>query len=162
MNEHDLLKDVYKDFFGVETTNTETKTKNEEQKQIDMKNIFDDINSLYITEESKELLKKIIEYMRKYNEKIETNYVNFNLILEINNDMTRKKINDILYNASITYNYIDTKDKLDISLYKTKDKYELNKISFLTLYDVKGISLECVTDNKKFIYDIEEYLKYYQ
>ena len=159
MNEHDLLKDVYKDFFGVESIDINKDSSSEEQKQVDMKKIFDDINSLYITEESKELLKKIIEYMRKYNEKIEGNYVNFSLVLKINNEKTREAINDILYTASINYNYIDNKDKLSLSLYKIKDKYDLSKPCFLRLYDIKGLSLESDTDNKKFIYDIEDYLK---
>ena len=51
MSEHDLLKDVYKDFFGVESIDINKENSSEEQKQVDMKNIFDDINSLYITEE---------------------------------------------------------------------------------------------------------------
>ena len=159
MNEHDLLKDVYKDFFGVETSLKTNSSDTKEEKQVEMKNIFDDINNLYITDESRELLKKIIEYMRKYNEKIEDNYINFSLVLEINNNLTREKINDILYKSSISYNYIDGKDKEKISLYKTKEKYDLSRISFLSLYDLKGFSLESDSDNKKFIYDIEEYLK---
>ena len=36
-----------------------------------MKSLFEAIDNLYIEEKSKELLKKIIEYMRKYDEKID-------------------------------------------------------------------------------------------
>ena len=118
MSEHDILKGVYKDFFGVELENNKKEVSNEKQEQIDMKNIFDEINNLYITDKSKDLLKKIIEYMRKYYEGIEKNYVNFSLILNINNKDTRAKINNILYNSSISYNYIDSRNKVSLSLYK--------------------------------------------
>ena len=37
----------------------------------EMKKLFEQIDKLYIEEKSKELLKKVIEYMRKYNENIE-------------------------------------------------------------------------------------------
>ena len=40
---------------------------------------FAKIDTLYITEESKAFLKKEIEYMRKYKEKIETNYIPFHM-----------------------------------------------------------------------------------
>ena len=142
MSEHDLLKDVYKDFFGVESLDIKKESSNDEQKQVDMKKIFDDINSLYITDKSKDLLKKIIEYMRKYYEGIEKNYVNFSLILNINNKDTRDKINNILYNSSISYNYIDSRNKVSLSLYKIKDKDDFSNIGYLDLYDIKGLSLE--------------------
>ena len=55
----DYFKDIYKDFFGVETPKEENK-KIEESSQNIMTTLFDKINKLYIKDESKELLKKII------------------------------------------------------------------------------------------------------
>ena len=86
----DYFKDIYKDFFGVETLKEENK-KIEESSQNTMITLFDKINKLYIKDESKELLKKIIEYMRKYNEGIETNYIPFNILIEANRYMTPLK-----------------------------------------------------------------------
>ena len=48
-----------------------------EDKDEFMKKIFEKIDELYITDDSKKLLKKIVEYMRKYQEKIENEYIQF-------------------------------------------------------------------------------------
>ena len=66
MNSKDYFKDIYKDFFGVETLpNTDSFNENIEQNdtfkkgsQEEMTSLFERINKLYISEESKELLKK--------------------------------------------------------------------------------------------------------
>ena len=42
-----------------------------------MAEIFEKIDNLYISEQSKNTMKKIIEYMRKYNEKILNRRINF-------------------------------------------------------------------------------------
>ena len=84
MNTKDYFKDIYSDFFGVENIINEEGTEgsafsHSDDKQEKMKELFNKINSLYISNESQELLKKMIEYMRKYNEGIETNYIPFNI-----------------------------------------------------------------------------------
>ena len=102
MNSKDYFKDMYTDFFKVEKEEEKEIENNslEKSSQKEMTTLFDRINNLYINEESKELLKKIIEYMRKYQEKIEKNYVNFNLILETNNSETKNEVIDILFESS--------------------------------------------------------------
>ena len=102
----DYFKDIYKDFFGVETLPKEEKKEIEEGSQNTMITLFDKINKLYIKDESKELLKKIIEYMRKYNEGIETNYIPFNILIEVNNKETKEELIYILEQASINFKYI--------------------------------------------------------
>ena len=99
MNSKDYFKDMYTDFFKVETPEIKATENNslEKSSQEEMTTLFDRINSLYVDEDSKELLKKIIEYMRKYQEEIEKNYVNFNLIVETNNDDTKNEVIDILF-----------------------------------------------------------------
>lgn len=86
----DYFKDIYKDFFGVETLDNVSEEIKESSQDI-MTTLFDKINKLYVNDESKELLKKIIEYMRKYNEGLETNYIPFNIIIEVNNKETKEK-----------------------------------------------------------------------
>ena len=84
MNTKDYFKDMYTDFFGVEAgpkfsvkvikdEKTEQDEIQEQTSQEEMTSLINKINDLCITEESKNLLKKIIEYMRKYNEKIPKN-----------------------------------------------------------------------------------------
>ena len=75
-----------------------------------MEEWFSKIEKLYIKEESKNLIKKIIEYMRKYNEKIEANYISFNIQLIINNQENVETIVSILEEAMILFNYGLTKD----------------------------------------------------
>ena len=71
MNTKNYFKDMYSDFFGVESLpKIEVKEKEDKGPQDTMASLFDKINNLTISDESKDLLKKIIEYMRKYHEKI--------------------------------------------------------------------------------------------
>ena len=71
----DYFKDMYTDFFGIESLpKIEVKEKKEEVgPQEKMASLFAKIDNLYISDSSKDLLKKIIEYMRKYHEEIEKN-----------------------------------------------------------------------------------------
>ena len=96
----DYFKDIYNDFFGIESSPSLKVKKEEDVKvrsQEEMTSLFLKINDLYISDESKDLLKKMIEYMRKFHEKTETNYVPFRLIIKSNTDSLIEEINDILY-----------------------------------------------------------------
>ena len=153
----DYFKDIYKDFFGVETPKEENK-KIEESSQNIMTTLFDKINKLYIKDESKELLKKIIEYMRKYNEVIETNYIPFNILIEINNKETKEELISILETASVNFNYIKNNTKKEISLINLeKDiKYDYG---FITLTNLKGINNIDTQDQTKLFNNLEEFLE---
>ena len=61
----DYFKDMYTDFFGIESLpKIEVKEKKEEVgPQEKMASLFTKIDNLYISDSSKDLLKKIIEYM---------------------------------------------------------------------------------------------------
>ena len=67
MGEKNYFKDMYDDFFGVESLKGVTLEKEEENdssqigSQEEMTSLFERINKLYISDESKNLLKKIIE-----------------------------------------------------------------------------------------------------
>ena len=63
---------------------------------------FKKIDELHIKDESKSLLKKMIEYIRKYNEKIEKQFISFNMCIFSENEETKKDILDIL-NQNINY-----------------------------------------------------------
>ena len=70
----DYLKDIYTDFF-------------DNKYSVDNNTIIDkgiDIDSLYITEESKELLKRIISYMEEYQNKDNIVYIPIRLVININ------------------------------------------------------------------------------
>lgn len=155
----DYFKDIYKDFFGVESFNTLQNNSKERDSQEEMASLFDRINNLYINDESKELLKKIIEYMRKYNEKIEKNYIPFNFVIEVNNSFTKDEIEDIIFHAAKNYSYINNKKLLKVSLYDDIKKIEFDN-GVTSFYNIKGLNLLDVKEQEVFFNKIEENLKY--
>ena len=154
------FKDMYTDFFGIESlSKMEVKEKEKDRgPQEEMASLFLKINNLMVSPESKELLKKILEYMRKYHEKIETNYIPFRLIVETNSDTTTHEINDILYSAGRYFEYIEAKQKV-ISLYKITKEEEYHNYGFILLHDLNGLNMFDDKDMKKLLYDFETFLK---
>lgn len=155
MNTKDYFKDIYTDFFGVEDYNINNSEKRDSQEE--MASLFERINNLYINEDSKNLLKQIIEYMRKYNEKIENNYIPFNIIIEVNNALTKDEIEDIIFQASKNYSYISDKKITKISLYDTKN-IEINT-GVNAIYNLKGITLFDIKEQEILYNKIEEAAK---
>ena len=162
VNTRDYFRDIYSDFFGIETNPQEEKKElvsSEVTSQEEMSELFDKINSLYVTDESKDMLKKIIEYMRKYQEGIEKNYIPFRLIISANNDDVINTIHDILYTASEYFKYIDRHDIKDYSFYKEEKESIYDNVGFIKLSDVNGLLLEENIKQKKKIHELEEFLK---
>ena len=154
---NDYFKDIYKDFFGVETLKEENK-RIEESSQNTMTTLFERINKLYIKDESKELLKKIIEYMRKYNEKIEKNYIPFNILIETNNKETKEEIINILETSSISYNYIKNNNKKTISLINLEKDINYDA-GFITITNLKGLNNIETKDQTNLFNNLEEFLQ---
>ena len=154
----DYFKDIYKDFFGVESLPKEENKKIEESSQNTMITLFDKINKLYIKDESKELLKKIIEYMRKYNESIETNYIPFNILIEVNNKETKEELTYILETASINFNYIKNNNKKTISLINLEKDINYDA-GFITITNLKGINNIDIQEQTKLFNNLEEFLQ---
>ena len=161
MNNKDYFKDIYKDFFGIETSpKIEVKTSSKIKSSDEfMSYAFEKINNLYITDNSKELLKKIIEYMRKYNEKIETNYIPFRLILNINNKEASNIIENLLYESTNQFAYIESPKKVNISLYDNLNDIVLNNNELISISNLNGFELIDNKDKEKVIFKIETSLK---
>ena len=127
MNKKDILKNMYNDFFGVSSSKNESEENQDfpkielpetempeikvsekseklsvEDKDKRLKESFEQIDDLYIDEKSKDTLKKIIEYIRKYNEKIEKNFISFNMCIYAKNKETLVSILRVL-NDNINY-----------------------------------------------------------
>ena len=156
------FKDIYTDFFGIESQIPKIEVKEKEEKELGpqeyMASLFLKINNLSISDESKELLKKIIEYIRKYQEGIEKNYIPFRLIIETNTENTTNEITDILYSAGIYFNYIDKSQK-KLSMYKITKEEDYKNNGLILIYDLNGINMLDINDNKKIIYNLESFLK---
>ena len=147
------LKDIYTDFYGVESENK----KNETVENQEMSDFISKINDLYLTDESKNLFKNIIEYMRKYHEGIEKNYIPFRLLIESNGEED-KIISSILHDASIKYNYLEDNSMKVYSFYRFEKEYKFTD-NFLVFQDLVGIKLEDTKDEQRFFFNLESYLK---
>lgn len=156
MNNIDYFKNLYTDFYGVEDKNKKEEKKSQEQ--VKMENLFEDINSLYIDNDSKDILKKILEYMRKYSDGLEKNYVPFRIIIKGNNVLI-DKVTDIIYRASSNYKYIENTNRLDLSLYRLDKIEDYTDNSFIVFKDLKGLNLKDSNDINKFFFVMEDYFK---
>ena len=149
----DYLKDIYKDFF--DTENIPKIEVEEMPNDEDMASLFDRINELNVDDKSRELIKRIIEYMRLFEEGTEKNYIPFRIVLESNNKSLVEEIVSILETAGSFYNYIDKGSK-EISLYKT-DNITFDS-GLVLINNLNGINLEESKVFKKFVHDLTEYL----
>ena len=147
------LSDVYKDFFEESLTSGEERVLEDEFKE-------EEIDSLPITDESKELLKKTILYMKKYKEESGTMYLSFNFLIETDNRETKEKIEKLLESAIKKYNYVSTTNSLKLSFYEMDDLDEVKKSlesnSIIILKDIKGLELKEANYQKKFFHLLED------
>ena len=191
MENKNFFKDMYDDFFGIEkirreneklkeelnlneddyptitveksssTSSNNTVEKSKEDKDEEMAKYFDMIDSLYITDESKETLKKIIEYMRKFNEKIVKQYIAFNLCIYTDNKESINKIVDIINDMAMFFSYVRNGDACEISLYNVEKAEDIEKIysqeySIILLKDFEGLLSQDQIFKDKFLHRLKE------
>ena len=156
----EYLGDLYKDFFGEEegAKKFEELESKEEAKEL----VEEDIDKLLIEDKSKELLHKVVDYMKKYNSKEETKYLNFHLLIQSDNKETINKIEEIIKGAISKYKYLEGAKTKEVSFYdlsdieSTKSIFVDNKI--IILKDIKGIDLKDNEFQEKFFHMLEENL----
>ena len=138
---NDYFKDIYNDFFSVSKKELEVKEENNNTSDIVI-----DIDSLYIDNESKNLLKQILEYMDKYFKKEESNYINFNMLINGNNTETVNKIADILKKSVNNNHYIEGINVYELSLYDLNNKIDINDIysknGIIVIKDLSSILMQ--------------------
>ena len=162
MDKKDILKNVYDDFFGIsknkeeeelnrqikESLNADTieisiPQEKESVNSIDadkmLKDSFERIDKLYIDDKSKETLKKIIEYIRKYNEGIEKNFISFNMCIFSKSKETEQ---DVLHILNDNINYFLYLPKGDIGL-----------TSFFDIESAKNIDEIYSSDNNIIVFE---------
>ena len=155
MNDSKILEDVYRDFFDSSLVSREVPAVVEEETKNEI-----DIDKLFITDESKELLKKIINYMEKYNNKEESNYISFNISIESEDKKTIDDISNLLKYYANKYNYVEGKNINNLSLYKLEkpeeliDQYKDNGI--IVISDLDAIGMNDVNNQKRFFYNLKE------
>ena len=133
-----------------ENANINTDLSSEELKSVkDNKMVewFDKIDKLYITDESKNVLKKIIEYIRRYQEKLENTYIPFNMCVYSDDKECINSIIDIVNEVFIYFSYIKKGNAIEVSLYNIEKTEDIENIynsenSIIVLKDFEGFNKE--------------------
>ena len=183
MDKKEFAKEIYNDFFGVgkfkeeklkdELNNNEKALdENTISKEIDMDNKetekqYEVIDNSNISDESKLLLKKMIEYMRKYSKGIEKEYIPFNFVIYSDDDEIIEEISKVMYQAGIWNKYIgesSSSEAVKISLYdleKPKDieKSYSDKNALIRIENFEAIDGKDKTFKDEFSYFMRENLQ---
>lgn len=135
-----------------------------EDKDKQMEEIFKKIEEIYIDEKSKETLKKIVEYIRKYNEKIENQFISFNICIYTNNKETFEDILKILHVAVNFFGYMPKGDIGIVSMYDLQNADDVVKIyssdnNVIAFENFKGFSSKDLNDKEKIMHKLNENLK---
>ena len=170
MDKRDFFGSLYKDFLGIEKENEklandidnlpkieviqDIKTNSEETKvysdeeigemiKKQMVNLQERIDQLYVTKESKEKLVKMIEYIKRYHEGKETEFICFNTCIYPENLHTTNEIAAILSDAMTFFSYIKKGNLVEVSLYNVEKSEQLDKLytaknSVIVMRDMQG------------------------
>ncbi len=153
MNSENILSDVYRDFFG---------EYEDRKKQLNLEtdnniNLEEEINKLHINDESKDLFKKIIDYIYNYNN--EKRYIPFNISVVKLTNKTVESIIKIISSAVSKSKYVTNNKACEISLYKLEDTpfhKEYSENGIIVLKELQGLELESVNDKQKYMHLLED------
>ena len=142
---------------------TETNEIEEIDKDKYMKDVFEEIDNLYIDDNSKDLLKKIIEYMRKYNEKVEKQYISFNFKMYSNNKETISQIVRIILNSAKLFKYLKHGEAAYYSMYDIEEAKQLESVytsknSVVVFQNFEGFNEKEDSFKNRFISKFDELL----
>ncbi len=128
-----------------------------------MKNLFEKLESIYIDENSKDVLKKVIEYMRKHKEGIEKQYISFNMEIISGSKEVVDGVIDVIYDAATYFEYIKRGKKVLASLIDVEDVEGLNKqfetANMVVFRDFKIFNENDKTENKKIMLRLNEIVR---
>ena len=136
-------------------------TNSKEDKDSKMSEFFERIDKLYIKDDSKTTLKKIIQYQRKYNEKIEKEYIPFNMCLYMKNREDIDELVKIITESSLYFSYIKMGDTIETSFYDLEKVDEIDEIysdenSFILLKDFEGLISSDSKFQERILHRLEE------
>ena len=117
------ISNIYDDFFNssLDTKKDDIPLEKNDTNYDSKEKLFERIDNLYITEKSKDLLKKCIVYMQKYKEQIIKDYISFNFSMFVENRKIIIEIANIIRDANLSYNYFQKTDTAEVSLYDLKE-----------------------------------------
>ena len=126
-----------------------------------LKDLLEKIDNLYITEESKTTLTKIIEYMYKYYKKQTNQYIPFNMKIYCDNKETIYLITSIISTAANVFKYVKNGEEIEVSLYNFEKIEQLidiydKKYNVLLLKDFDGLIKQEQSFRERFIHELED------
>lgn len=106
--------------------------------------LYKKVDNCNLTDESKIILKKMLEYAKKYNSGVVKNYIPFNMRIYCDNDSTLYEIIGILQDGFEYFKYIKSKEAAERSFYVIEDSSHISDMytgetSIVIFKDVDGI-----------------------
>ena len=141
--------------------NVKSDFKTKEEKDVKMKEYFETIDKLYIKDKSKDILKKIIEYQRKYSENIEKQFIPFNMCIYSSNKEDINEIINVLSDSSIYFRYLRNGKTVQGSFYdiekidKIDELYSQNN-NVIVLKDFEGLISQDTNFQNRVHHKLEE------
>lgn len=141
-----FFEGMYDDFFGIRKIQDDLINENQEIPEIKVKSeiekveitkenkdkkmaeLFECIDDLYITEESKNTLKKMIEYMRKYNEGLQDRFISFDMCIYSKDNNTIDEIGKIILEAAVFFDYLESERIAKASLLNLENVNQIGEV----------------------------------
>ncbi len=138
----------------------ENNTINDIDKEDALSKLLEKIDCLYITDESKQVLIKIVNYMYRYNKKESKQYIPFNIRIYSDNKESLYSVVRIISDASKIFSYIKSGDEVEVSLYNLEKVDELgniydSKYNIIVFKDFNGLISQEQSFKDKFVSELE-------
>lgn len=138
----------------------ENNTINDIDKEDALSKLLEKIDGLYITDESKQVLIKIVNYMYRYNKKESKQYIPFNIRIYSDNKESLYSVVRIISDASKIFSYIKSGDEVEVSLYNLEKVDELgniydSKYNIIVFKDFNGLISQDQSFKDKFVSELE-------
>ena len=122
----------------------EVKEISEEEKEAKINDFYERIDNTHLTDESKIVLKKMIDYARKFNSGIAKDYIPFNMRIYTDNDEFLNEIVDIIVDSFYFFGYMKNQDMAKKSFFIIEDQGQITELynvknSLVVLKDVDGL-----------------------
>ena len=117
----------------------------EEQKQAKLEEFYDRVEEAHLTDESKLVLKKMIDYARKYKEGIVKDYIPFNMRIYTNDDETLYSVVNIIIDSFYYYDYMKNDEAVERSFFVVEEPSDItdlynNHTSLIVFKDTDGLN----------------------
>ncbi len=99
-----------------------------EDKKEKLDELFTKISTSHLTPESQDILKKMIEYAKKYDEGIVKSYIPFNMRIYCDNDQTLYNIVNIIIDGFTYFNYMKNDQAVERSLFVVEDSNHISDL----------------------------------